>query len=28
LIAVICCLCMLASLWAAVSGRDLGANWL
>ena len=28
LIAVICCLCWLASLWAAVSGLDLGAGWL
>jgi hypothetical protein len=28
LIAVICCLCLLASLWAAVSGWDLSSNWL
>jgi hypothetical protein len=28
LIAVIGCLCLLASLWAAVSGCDLSANWL
>ena len=28
LIAVIGCLCLLASLWAAVSGYDLSANWL
>ena len=28
LIAVICCLCLLASLWAVFSGWDLSANWL
>jgi hypothetical protein len=28
LIAVICCLSLLASLWAAFSGQDLGAGWL
>jgi hypothetical protein len=29
-IALISCLCLLASLWAALSGADLGANlnWL
>jgi hypothetical protein len=28
LIAVISCLCSLASVWAAFSGVDLSANWL
>jgi len=28
LIAVISCLCLLASLWTAFSGVDLSANWL
>jgi hypothetical protein len=28
LIAVISCLCLMASLWAAFSGADLGPYWL
>jgi hypothetical protein len=28
LIALICCLSLLASLWAAFSGQDLSAGWL
>ena len=28
LLAVICCLCLLAALWAASSGWDLSAYWL
>ena len=28
LLAVICCLCVLAALWAASSGWDLSAYWL
>ena len=28
LLALICCLCLLAALWAASSGWDLSAYWL
>jgi uncharacterized OsmC-like protein len=28
LVALICCLCLLAALWAAYSGWDLSASWL